>query len=108
MRFGQETFLSSAITSEMKRELLRCCATAFGDSSIDVEFVYDDRSTDADVLAKHKSAIILGIMRLFKREKIEFAYPTQTTFTSAPDGTMIMPYPQVQPVAQVEPPAKKG
>ena len=22
----------------------------------------------------------------------EFAYPTQTTFTAAPDGTMIMPF----------------
>ncbi len=80
---------------------VRCCATNFGESSIDIELVYDDRTTDADVLAKHKSAIIIGIMRIFERDGIEFAYPTQTTFTSAPDGTMIMPYPAVQPVVSV-------
>lgn len=82
--------------------LVRCCATNFGDSSIDVELVYDDRTSDADVLAKHKSAIIIGIMRIFNRDGIEFAYPTQTTFTSAPDGTMVMPYPTVQPVVSVQ------
>ena len=33
---------------------------------------------------------------------IEFAYPTQTTFTAAPDGRMIMPYAEVQPVKRVD------
>lgn len=87
--------------------LVRCCATQFGASSIDCELVYDDRSTDADTLAKHKSAIITGIMRVFSREGIEFAYPTQTTFTAAPDGTMIMPYAAVQPVVRVDPESGK-
>jgi hypothetical protein len=32
------------------------------------------------------------VLDRFNREGIEFAYPTQTTFTAAPDGTMIMPY----------------
>ena len=41
-------------------------------------------------------------MRVFATHGIEFAYPTQTTFTAAPDGTMIMPYPQVQPVVALE------
>lgn len=86
---------------------VRCCATQFGPSSIDCELVYDDRSTDADTLAKHKSAIITSIMRIFTREGIEFAYPTQTTFTAAPDGSMIMPYAAVQPVAPVEALTKK-
>ncbi|MEP7315445.1 MAG: mechanosensitive ion channel family protein, partial [Sphingomicrobium sp.] len=40
--------------------LVRCCATNFGDSSIDIELVYDDRTSDACVLAEHKSAIIIG------------------------------------------------
>ncbi len=102
------TLLDEVIGPMKTVRIVRCCATAFGDSSIDCELVYDDRSSDADTLAKHKSAIILGVMRLFARDKIEFAYPTQTTFTAAPDGTMIMPYPQVQPVAQVESPRKKG
>ena len=73
-------------------KLVRCCATAFGPSSIDCELVYDDRSRDPDTLARHKSAVILAVKRAFEREGIDFAYPTQTTFTAAPDGTMVMPY----------------
>jgi small-conductance mechanosensitive channel len=82
-------------------KLVRCVATQFGPSSIDCELVYDDRSTDADTLARHKSDIILGIMKRFAADRIDFAYPTQTTFTAAPDGTMIMPYATVQAVAPV-------
>ena len=73
-------------------KVVRSGATAFGPSSIDCELVYDDRSTEADTLAKHKSAIIIGIMKAFAERKIEFAYPTQTTFTAAPDGTLVMPW----------------
>lgn len=84
-------------------KVVRCCATSFGTSSIDCELVYDDRSTEADTLAKHRSAIITGIMKAFADRSIEFAYPTQTTFTAAPDGTMVMPYATVQPVVALQP-----
>ena len=67
-------------------------AAAFAPSSIDCELVYDDRTRDPDTLARHKSEIIVGVKRAFEREKIAFAYPTQTTFTAAPDGEMVMPY----------------
>ena len=83
-------------------KVVRCCAVAFGASSIDCELVYDDRSTDADTLAAHKSAIVTGIMKAFAEQNIEFAYPTQTTFTAAPDGTMIMPYATIQPVVALD------
>ena len=72
--------------------LIRASAVQFGPSSIDCELVYDDRSADPDTIAGHKSAIIIAILRIFAREKIDLAYPTQTTFTAAPDGTMVMPY----------------
>ena len=72
--------------------LVRCGATAFGASAIDIELVYDDRTNDPDTLARHKSAIIIAIARLFAEKTIEFAYPTQTTFTAAPDGTLVMPW----------------
>lgn len=73
-------------------KLVRCSATAFGPSAIECELVYDDRSRDPDTLAHHKSAIIIAVKRAFESEGIQFAYPTQTTFTAAPDGTMVMPY----------------
>ncbi len=74
-------------------KLVRCGPKNFASSSIDCELVYDDRSTDADTLARHRSAIMTGMMRAFAQAKIEFAYPTQVAFTAAPDGSYVMPYP---------------
>jgi len=34
----------------------------------------------------------MAILRDFTARGIEFAYPTQTSFTAAPDGTLILPY----------------
>jgi small-conductance mechanosensitive channel len=73
-------------------KLVRCVPTAFAPSSIDCELVYDDRTISPDTLAHHKADIIVGMSRAFAREKIDFAYPTQTTFTAAPDGTLVMPW----------------
>jgi small-conductance mechanosensitive channel len=91
--------------------LVRCAITGFGASSIDFELIYDSASTDMDVVGADRTAIVANMMRMFALHGIEFAYPTQTTFTAAPDGKMIMPYPQVQPVLPVEKdgekPAKK-
>ena len=72
--------------------LVRCTVRGFGPSSIDFDLVYDDRARDFEARARNRSDICIGIARLFEREKIKFAYPTQTTFTAAPDGTMVMPY----------------
>jgi small-conductance mechanosensitive channel len=81
-----------AVKTVKTAKLVRCVATAFAASSIDCELVYDDRTISPDTLAHHKSDIIVGLARVFAREKIEFAYPTQTTFTAAPDGTLVMPW----------------
>ncbi|MEO6198459.1 MAG: mechanosensitive ion channel domain-containing protein [Sphingomicrobium sp.] len=93
--------IEAAIKPIKSCRMVRCCITGFGDSAITFDLVYDDRSIDFDALAKHRSAICLGIIKAFAEQGINFAYPTQTTFTSAPDGTMIMPYPTVQPVVAV-------
>jgi small-conductance mechanosensitive channel len=73
-------------------KLVRCVATQFGPSSIDCELVYDDRTIDQDALARHKSVVIVNVLRILAREGIAFAYPTQTTFTAAPDGKLVMPW----------------
>ena len=49
-----------------------------------------------------RHAVLVAILERFNEEKIEFAYPTTTNFTAAPDGTMIMPYAEVQPVKRVD------
>ena len=73
--------------------LFRCSMTGFGASSLDFELIYDNESLDFNVVAADRTAIMVEIIETFLKEGIEFAYPTQTTFTAAPDGTMIMPYP---------------
>ncbi|NUT01405.1 MAG: mechanosensitive ion channel family protein [Sphingomonas sp.] len=84
--------VAEAVETIKSCKVVRCGPIAFGPSSIECELVYDDRTRDPDTLARHKSTIIIGIKRIFEREGIPFAYPTQTTFTAAPDGTMVMPY----------------
>jgi small-conductance mechanosensitive channel len=72
----------------------RCHATLFAASSIDFELVFNVESPDmADFMAT-RQAIMLGMIRIFAELGIDFAYPTQTNFTAAPDGSMVMPYPQ--------------
>ncbi|MBB4640476.1 mechanosensitive ion channel family protein [Rhizorhapis suberifaciens] len=65
----------------------------FGQSSLDFEVEFEIFDPDYEQVYKLRHAIGLTILRRFKEEGVEFAYPTQTTFTAAPDGTMIMPYP---------------
>ena len=36
--------------------------------------------------------VAFGLLRTFRERGIPFAYPTQTTFTAAPDGRLVMPY----------------
>lgn len=72
---------------------VRAGFVGFGDSALDFELDFDIMSTDFEVVFAGRHAIGLAIFEAFNEAGLEFAYPTQTTFTSAPDGTMIMPYP---------------
>ena len=40
------------------------------------------------------------ILDAFDKAGIDIAYPTTTNFTAAPDGSMIMPYPEVKILAE--------
>ena len=73
--------------------LVRCAMTSFGASSLDFELLYDDRTIDYSVIAADRTAVMMAVIKAFAEERIEFAYPTQTTFTAAPDGKLVMPYP---------------
>jgi small-conductance mechanosensitive channel len=70
---------------------------AFGASSYDflVEF---DTPADWASFFKARHEIGLAIIERFNKECIDLAYPTQTTFTAAPDGKLVMPYPEALPV----------
>ena len=73
----------------------------FGASSLDFHLVFDVKSEDAEDMFAARHAVGVAIIERFAAEGIAFAYPTQTTFTAAPDGTMVMPY-----AAPTHPPKK--
>lgn len=79
---------------------------SFGASSLDYQLNFDVPDPDRTdyFLSRHK--VGLAIWKRFNAEGIEFAYPTQTSFTAAPDGRAIMPYPDVQPVVRVDDPGQ--
>ncbi|MGZ8998056.1 MAG: mechanosensitive ion channel family protein [Allosphingosinicella sp.] len=70
----------------------RCHAFQFAASSIDFELIFHVDSPDMNDFMAVRQAVILGMIRRFGEIGAEFAYPTQTTFTAAPDGTLVMPY----------------
>ena len=80
-------------TERTGNRFVRANFTGFGASSIDFELYFEaDVDNVVDANAAYQT-VALGILRAFAEREIEFAYPTQTTFTAAPDGKMIMPYP---------------
>ena len=90
------------IIEELGGNFVRSGFIGFGASSLDFEVEFDVYlpGWDEIYLVRHK--IGLAVLREFNARGIEFAYPTQTTFTAAPDGRMIMPYVEVQPVRRVD------
>ena len=89
----------SVVESSTGCAFVRCSVRGFGASSIDFDLLFDSATVDLDQVGADRNAVLTGLMRMFQTHGIEFAYPTQTTFTAAPDGTLVMPYAQVQPVA---------
>lgn len=84
--------LEEIVAANTRCSFTRCSMSAFGASSLDFELVFDIRTSDAREAADIKGAICIEILRLFRDKGIEFAYPSQTTFTAAPDGTLVMPW----------------
>ena len=74
---------------------VRSGITAYGASSIDFECLFDVYEPDYAHVARTRHHIAVELIKRFAAEKIEFAYPTQTSFTAAPDGKMIYPYPDL-------------
>ncbi|MDX3901745.1 MAG: mechanosensitive ion channel [Sphingobium sp.] len=90
------------VVEECGMEFIHCGMVAFGASSLDYELEFDVPDPDGQDYFMTRHKVGLAILKRFNAEGLEFAYPTQTTFTAAPDGTMIMPYADVQPVRPVE------
>ena len=73
-------------------EFVRSSFVTFSASSLDFELLFDVFSEDFDEVVAARSDVAIRIVAALAEAGYEFAYPTQTTFTASPDGTMIMPY----------------
>ena len=90
-----------AVVEENGARFVRAGFASFAASSLDIQLTFDVDSTDYTEVFGKRHSIGLGILDLLRREKIEMAYPTQTTYTAAPDGTLVMPYAPPASMAKV-------
>lgn len=82
---------------------IRCGLASYGQSSLDFELVFEVEGQDFEPAFGTRHAIAIEILEAFEREKISLAYPTQISFTAAPDGTLVMPYPHVRMLGECDP-----
>ncbi|CAA9497052.1 MAG: Potassium efflux system KefA protein / Small-conductance mechanosensitive channel [uncultured Sphingomonas sp.] len=82
----------AAVEGQPGCRLVRCVLVAIGPSSLDHELIFIHEGLDAEAMFAKRAAIIMALLKGFAAEGIQFAYPTQTTFTAAPDGTLVMPF----------------
>ncbi len=90
-----------AVVEENGARFVRAGFASFAASSLDIQLTFDVDSPDYTEVFGKRHSIGLGILDLLRREKIEMAYPTQTTYTAAPDGTLVMPYAPPASMAKV-------
>ncbi|WP_448663641.1 mechanosensitive ion channel family protein [Sphingomonas sp. CJ20] len=81
---------------------VRAGFSAFGASTLDYEFIVEMPSGNWDIAHPARDRIATDVLRRFGAAGIAFAYPTQTSYTAAPDGKFVLPYPDVQPVMRVD------
>jgi small-conductance mechanosensitive channel len=96
------TMLREIVEKHDKAKVVRCGMVGFGASTLDFELHFDVHSTDYEFVYRTKSDICIEILDAFNEADIQMAYPSQTTFTAAPDGTLIMPYAPAEPVGERE------
>ena len=75
-------------------EFIRSSFVTFGPSSLDFELLFDVFSEDFDAVVGARTEVAIRLFEAMTAAGYQCAYPTQTTFTAAPDGTMVMPYPE--------------
>jgi small-conductance mechanosensitive channel len=96
------------VESVEKCSLVRCGMTGLGASSLDFSFEFDVKSEIWQKVYEARHKVLVAFVTRFNAEGIEFAYPTQTSYTAAPDGTFILPYPDPEPARAPAKPGKAG
>lgn len=86
--------LREAIDAVPGCHFIRCGLENFGVSSLDYKLIYQIDGEDPDHWLANHHAANLAILKMFADKGINFAYPAQASYTAAPDGRLIMPYPE--------------
>lgn len=81
------------------RTFVRAGFTGFGASSLDFEVLFDSPGANYADFYDGRTKVGLAILRRLNAEGIEIAYPTQVNFQAAPDGRVILPWPETAPAA---------
>ena len=100
--------VKEVVESVEKCALVRCGMTAYGASSLDFGLEFDVKTEVWQKVFDARHQVLVALLARFNQEGIEFANPTQTSFTAAPDGTLIMPYPAPEPEPAPAKPDKGG
>lgn len=85
--------VGGVVAAHARTTLVRCGLTGFGASSLDYELQFDVHSADYEEVFATRHAICVALLAAFDAAGVAFAYPTQTSFTAAPDGSFVLPYP---------------
>jgi small-conductance mechanosensitive channel len=75
------SLLKTAISQVSKTRIDRVHFSAFGPSSLDFEAVYWILDAEYEILMDAQQEVNLKVLELFKKNSINFAYPTQTVFS---------------------------
>ena len=93
--------LLKELVERERLHFVRAGFIGFGASSLDFELEFDVPSEDYQVFYDARHRLGMAILKRFGDEGIDIAYPTQTTFTAAPDGRLVMPYAEIQRVSEI-------
>lgn len=83
--------VAEVVNAIEKARFGRMAMTGFGASSLDFELIFFIESGDYAEFMAVRHQVCIALLRRFAELKVEFAYPTQVTFTAAPDGRFVDP-----------------
>ena len=90
---GIPALVRGIVEGTEKCSVVRCGFTTFGASSLDFALQIDVHSENYNEVFDTTSRLGLAILRAFNDAGIAFAYPTQTSYTAAPGGKIVNPWP---------------
>lgn len=83
------------------KKFVRAGLIEFGASSYDFGVEFDSPGAVYQDWYDARHVVGMAIIRRLNDEKIDLAYPSQTTFTAAPEGGLVMPYPAPEKIRSV-------